>query len=239
MAMSGSLKEMTVADIIQHTCQDRRVALLSVTEDKGGVARMYFKDGAVIHATNGPLVGDEAVYRALSWTDGAFTLEVGVNSPEVTIEKNWSSLLMEGVKRLDEYGQEGLLEKEQIDKIEDEKSKAVQETLQLLLGNSKEYSGAAIVGSDGYIKFNRLEETRDESVVAAVAASLHNLGNRASRLLAMGNLKAGILQGEQGNILASPINRTAVFVGTLKEKGNIHTALIEANAVCSKLQKIL
>jgi predicted regulator of Ras-like GTPase activity (Roadblock/LC7/MglB family) len=239
MAMSGSLKEMTVADIIQHTCQDRRVALLSVTDIRGEIARMYFKDGAVIHATNGPLVGEEAVYRALSWSDGTFTLEVGVNSPEVSIEKNWSSLVMEGVKRLDEYGQEGLLEKEEIDKIEDTKSKAVFETLQLLLSNSKEYSGAAVIGSDGYIRFNRLEETQDESVVAAVAASLHNLGNRASRLLSMGDLKAGILQGEQGNILASPINRTAVLVGTLKEKANIHTALIEANAVCSKLQKVL
>jgi predicted regulator of Ras-like GTPase activity (Roadblock/LC7/MglB family) len=239
MAMSGSLKEMTVADIIQHTCQDRRVALLSVTDIRGEIARMYFKDGAVIHATNGPLVGEEAVYRALSWTDGTFTLEVGVNSPEISIEKNWSSLVMEGVKRLDEYGQEGLLEKEEIDKIEDTKSKAVFETLQLLLSNSKEYSGAAVIGSDGYIRFNRLEETQDESVVAAVAASLHNLGNRASRLLSMGDLKAGILQGEQGNILASPINRTAVLVGTLKEKANIHTALIEANAVCSKLQKVL
>lgn len=239
MAMSGSLKEMTVADIIQHTCQDRRVALLSVTDTRGEIARMYFKDGAVIHATNGPLVGEEAVYRALSWTDGTFTLEVGVNSPEISIEKNWSSLVMEGVKRLDEYGQEGLLEKEEIDKIEDTKSKAVFETLQLLLSNSKEYSGAAVIGSDGYIRFNRLEETQDESVVAAVAASLHNLGNRASRLLSMGDLKAGILQGEQGNILASPINRTAVLVGTLKEKANIHTALIEANAVCSKLEKVL
>ena len=239
MAMSGSLKEMTVADIIQHTCQDRRVALLSVTDTRGEIARMYFKDGAVIHATNGPLVGEEAVYRALSWTDGTFTLEVGVNSPEVTIEKNWSSLVMEGVKRLDEYGQEGLLEKEQIDRIEDEKTKAVFETLQLLLSNSKEYSGAAVIGSDGYIRFNRLEETQDESVVAAVAAALHNLGNRASRLLSMGNLKAGILQGEEGNVLASPINRTAVLVGTLREKANIHTALIEANAVCTKLQKVL
>jgi predicted regulator of Ras-like GTPase activity (Roadblock/LC7/MglB family) len=239
MAMSGSLKEMTVADIIQHTCQDRRVALLSVTDTRGEIARMYFKDGAVIHATNGPLVGEEAVYRALSWTDGTFTLEVGVNSPEVTIEKNWSSLVMEGVKRLDEYGQEGLLEKEQIDRIEDEKTKAVFETLQLLLSNSKEYSGAAVIGSDGYIRFNRLEETQDESVVAAVAAALHNLGNRASRLLSMGNLKAGILQGEDGNVLASPINRTAVLVGTLREKANIHTALIEANAVCTKLQKVL
>jgi predicted regulator of Ras-like GTPase activity (Roadblock/LC7/MglB family) len=239
MAMSGSLKEMTVSDIIQHTCQDRRVALLSVTDTRGEIARMYFKDGAVIHATNGPLVGEEAVYRALSWSDGTFSLEVGVNSPEVTIEKNWSSLVMEGVKRLDEYGQEGLLEKEQIDKIEDDKTKAVFETLQLLLSNSKEYSGAAVIGSDGYIRFNRLEETQDESVVAAVAASLHNLGNRASRLLSMGNLKAGILQGDQGNILASPINRTSVLVGTLREKANIHTALIEANAVCTKLQKVL
>jgi len=239
MAMQGSLKEMTVADIIQHTCQDRRVALLSVQEANGGLARLYFKDGAVIHATLGPLVGEEAVYRALSWTDGSFTLEVGVSSPEITIEKNWSSLIMEGVKRLDEYGQEGLLEKEEIDKIEDEKSKKVQETLQLLLSNSKEYDGAAIVGSDGYIKYNRLEETRDESVVSAVAASLHNLGNRASRLLSMGNLKSGFIQGEQGNVLISPINKTSLFVGVVKEKSNIHTALIEANAVCHKLQNIL
>jgi predicted regulator of Ras-like GTPase activity (Roadblock/LC7/MglB family) len=239
MAMQGSLKEMTVADIIQHTCQDRRVALLSVQESNGGLARVYFKDGAVIHATLGPLVGEEAVYRALSWTDGTFTLEVGVTSPEISIEKNWSSLIMEGVKRLDEYGQEGLLEKEEIDKIEDDRAKNVQETLQLLLSNSKEYVGAAIVGSDGYIKYNRLGESRDESVVSAVAASLHNLGNRASRLLTMGNLKSGVIQGEQGNVLISPINRTSLLVGELKEKSNIHTALIEANAVCQKLQKIL
>lgn len=239
MAMQGSLKEMTVADIIQHTCQDRRVALLTVQEAKGAIARIYFKDGAVIHATLGPIVGEEAVYRTLSWVDGTFTLEVGVSSPEISIEKNWSSLIMEGVKRVDEYGQEGLLEKEEIDKIEDEKSKSVNETLELLLSNSKEYSGTAIVGSDGYIKFNRLEEARDESVVAAVAASLHNLGNRASRLLEMGGLKSGVLQGEKGNMIISPIDRTSLFVGELKEKSNIHTALIEANAVCQKLQKIL
>ncbi|MBN2257822.1 MAG: DUF4388 domain-containing protein [Anaerolineaceae bacterium] len=239
MAMSGSLREMAVADIIQHTCQDRRVALLTVTEANGGMARMFFKDGALIHATNGPLSGEEAVYNALAWRDGSFTLEVGVTSPEVTIEKNWSSLLMEGAKRLDEYGQEGLLEKEEIDKIEDDRSKAVMETLKLLLDNSKEYAGAAIVGSDGYIRYNRLEETRDESVVAAVAAALNNLGHRATRLLEMGDLKSGVIQAEQGNLLVTSIDGTSVFVGVLKIKGNIHTALIESNAVCQKFQKIL
>ncbi len=49
--------------------------------------------------------GEEVIYKVLSWDEGEFVLDVGAESPEVTIKRNWSGLLLEGAKRLDELSQ--------------------------------------------------------------------------------------------------------------------------------------
>jgi hypothetical protein len=105
MALQGNLQDMTVADLIQHNCQDRKTARL-IIEQNGQQATLFFKDGAIPHATLDELEGEEVIYRTLNWHDGQFTLEAGLEPETVTITRSWSGLLLKGAQRLDEIQQQ-------------------------------------------------------------------------------------------------------------------------------------
>lgn len=47
----------------------------------------------------GELKGEPALWRLLRWTDGQFTLEDEVRSPERTLYRPWQDLLLEGMQR--------------------------------------------------------------------------------------------------------------------------------------------
>lgn len=101
MAMQGNLRDMTVADLVQHNCQDRKTAQLTIYH-REEEADLFFKDGNVVHATLGDLQGEEVVYHILSWDEGTFTLETGVAPPTISIQRSWSGLLINGARLLDE-----------------------------------------------------------------------------------------------------------------------------------------
>src|SRR6185369_9417530 len=66
--------------------------------------KVYFRDGKVVDAALGRLVGEEAVYRALIWNEGDFEVEFcKVDNPDV-IEASTQDLLKEGMRRVDEWG---------------------------------------------------------------------------------------------------------------------------------------
>jgi len=101
MGMQGNLKDMTIADLIQHNCQDRKIAQLRI-QHSGEEAILYFKGGRVDHAALGQQTGEEVVYHILGWEEGSFDLESGIESPQTSVTLSWSALLMEGARRLDE-----------------------------------------------------------------------------------------------------------------------------------------
>ncbi len=107
MGMKGKLSDMAISDLIQHNCQERKTAQLVI--DNGMFkAELYFKNGNIVHASLGNMVGEEVVYQVLSWENGNFDLENNIDPPSKTIERSWSSLLLEGVQRLDEKKLEDL-----------------------------------------------------------------------------------------------------------------------------------
>ncbi|MBN1439406.1 MAG: DUF4388 domain-containing protein [Anaerolineales bacterium] len=104
MGIQGNLRDMALADLIQHTCQDRKTAELSI-QRAGHKASLFFKGGKLVHAQSGSETGEEVVYRLLQWEEGVFNLENGIEPPATSIQREWSSLLLEGARRLDESGQ--------------------------------------------------------------------------------------------------------------------------------------
>lgn len=100
-ALEGNLQMMSLASIVQINCEERNRAQLSVNH-QGKVGTIFFKDGEMVHAEVGNLVGDEAIYSLLSWEEGSFELKMGVEPATTTISKNWSGLLLEGMRRIDE-----------------------------------------------------------------------------------------------------------------------------------------
>lgn len=103
MAIEGDLRDMSLPSIVQIIClEQRKVGLILKRQHEEGV--IYFDKGEIVHATLGNLEGQEAVYRLLTWPNGAFRTSSIVSTPRRTVVMPWNQLLMQGMQRLDERG---------------------------------------------------------------------------------------------------------------------------------------
>jgi DNA-binding response OmpR family regulator len=101
---SGSLSEMSVVDLLQTIDVSRKSGVLTLVSTDGQAGMISFDSGAVINATVEELIGEDAVYRHLLWSDGTFDLEFRrVSLSERTVHRTTQALLMEGMRRLDEW----------------------------------------------------------------------------------------------------------------------------------------
>jgi response regulator RpfG family c-di-GMP phosphodiesterase len=99
--LRGSLQQMNVIDLIQSLELSRKTCRLTLT-NAGEQCDIYANEGQVIHAAYSPLVGDEAVYKVLTWTDGNFQIDFTATTSEQTTTRSTQGLLMEGLRLLDE-----------------------------------------------------------------------------------------------------------------------------------------
>ncbi|HQY64262.1 MAG TPA: response regulator, partial [Polyangiaceae bacterium] len=99
---SGSIEDMAVVDLLQTFEVSRKTGVVNL---KSGVrnATIYFRDGKVLDAELGPLTGEEAIYRALTWNEATFEVNFEPVSRGEAIEVSTQAVLMEGMRRLDEW----------------------------------------------------------------------------------------------------------------------------------------
>ncbi len=100
---SGSTQDMAIVDLLQTFEVSRKsgvVHLRGAAQD----ARIYFRDGKVVDAELGRLRGEEAIYRALIWNDALFEVEFKPIQSEDVIGGSTQAILMEGMRRVDEWG---------------------------------------------------------------------------------------------------------------------------------------
>jgi CheY-like chemotaxis protein/tetratricopeptide (TPR) repeat protein len=100
---AGLLGEMGLVDLIQTIEMGRKTGriFLDNPPHKGAVA---FRDGKVVDARTGRLKGERAFYRMLVWNEGVFQMEFGPHEEQDVIELSTQGLLMEGMRRVDEWG---------------------------------------------------------------------------------------------------------------------------------------
>lgn len=101
--VQGSLREMSLPDVIQILSNGRKSGRLSI-ESQGQRGELQFGDGAIHHASFGDREAHEAVYALLQLQDGEFTLDPGSAPGRRTIDESTETLLLEGMRRLDEAG---------------------------------------------------------------------------------------------------------------------------------------
>lgn len=100
----GNISETPVHSIMARVEQSGQSGVLQLARGVGRQAAIYFRDGRVIDAEAGPLQGEDAVYRLLTWTDGTFEVVVRTVRRREVIKVSTQALLMEGMRRLDEWG---------------------------------------------------------------------------------------------------------------------------------------
>jgi CheY-like chemotaxis protein len=100
---AGSISDMTVVDLLQTFEIGRKSGSITF---KSGSRRgcVWFKDGKVVDAEVGTLRGEEAVYRLLVWSEADFEVDFGPPAREDVVEAATSVLIMEGLRRADEWG---------------------------------------------------------------------------------------------------------------------------------------
>ena len=100
---SGSIQDMAVVDLLQTFEVSRKsgiVHLKTATQE----AHIYFRDGKVVDAELGRMRGEEAIYRSLIWNEAGFEVEFAAVKNEDIIGSSTQAILMEGMRRLDEWG---------------------------------------------------------------------------------------------------------------------------------------
>ncbi|HEY0867010.1 MAG TPA: response regulator, partial [Fimbriimonas sp.] len=100
---TGSLSDMGVVDLVQTFEIGRKTGTITISEGER-VGTVWFRDGRVVDSELGRLVGENAFYRLLNTFEGGFEVKFGPVERTDRIEISTQGLLMEGMRRLDEWG---------------------------------------------------------------------------------------------------------------------------------------
>jgi hypothetical protein len=101
--LQGSIRQFSLADIVQFLTAASKTGKLALAleADRGAI---FFENGAVIHAELGAREGEEAFFDLVRRKEGSFEFLPGVASPKKSVRQHSAILLMEGVRRSDEWG---------------------------------------------------------------------------------------------------------------------------------------
>lgn len=98
----GNLADMGVVDLVQTFEVGRKTGMVRIEGEHSGA--IYFRDGRVVDAELGKLSGENAFYRVLNTFEGKFEVQFEPVGRPDRIEVSTQGLLLEGMRRLDEWG---------------------------------------------------------------------------------------------------------------------------------------
>jgi hypothetical protein len=101
MALTGHLSDLSLSELIEFFCNQRKSGRLKVLYPKGA-GYFYLQAGSVVDARIGVLHGIDAVYYALTLPNAEFEFSVDVEAEKRTINQPWTQVVLEGLRRLDE-----------------------------------------------------------------------------------------------------------------------------------------
>ncbi|MDT8316452.1 MAG: DUF4388 domain-containing protein [bacterium] len=102
--IEGNLAQMSLVDILQIFGMNKKSGVLVVRREETFEEGMVFlREGKILNATTGGASGEKAVYRLLTWDSGKFEYIPKDFNPDALIGKPTDSLLMEGMRQLDEW----------------------------------------------------------------------------------------------------------------------------------------
>lgn len=101
MALTGHLSDLSLSELIEFFCNQRKTGQLKVLYPQGP-GYFYLQAGSVIDARIGVLRGIDAVYYALTLPNAKFEFGGESEPAERTINQPWTQVVLEGLRRLDE-----------------------------------------------------------------------------------------------------------------------------------------
>ena len=101
MALTGHLSDLSLSELIEFFCNQRKSGRLKVLYPRGA-GYFYLQAGSVVDARIGVLHGIDAVYYALTLPNAEFEFSANAETKNRTINQPWTQVVLEGLRRLDE-----------------------------------------------------------------------------------------------------------------------------------------
>ncbi len=232
MPIEGSLKELSLPNLIQLNCTEMSTAKVSLTH-QGKEAVLCFAEGAIVHAAVGDQVGEEAVYELLTWPDASFLLETDATPPERTVTTNWTRLLLEGIRRIDE----GNPPQEQSPNGGPRMETSAMYDMTTLAHDLKRIAGveaAVIISRDGIVLASDMEGDAEKE--GAVAVFVGNAAGQVGEALDLTPFDWGLVTMGKDRVLV--LEGPLFFVGlVLGEKASPALVSAEAASVLGQLME--
>jgi hypothetical protein len=100
---SATFEVFSFLDLIQMLSQGLKTVRIDLSRPESDPAVIYMQKGRLTHAKLGDIEGERAVHEVIAWEDeGEFTVRQETRFPEATIDYPTESVLMEGLRLLDE-----------------------------------------------------------------------------------------------------------------------------------------
>lgn len=236
MSMQGNLKDMTIADLIQHNCQDHKTAEILI-ENEDQEATLFFKNGRVVHASLNGHQGEEVIFQILAWNEGSFILETGIDAPVETITRSWSSLLLEGARRIDEdqLGKTEMMEVSQM-------AQKLNDILKELGGEVSGYLASAVVGMDGLnIADHSKSGKSNPEAIGAQLAVLFKLVDTSTGKMNAGALEDNLLTTDNAYVLTRYLPGKSYFLGVAvdRKSGNLGNLRLMSKLYTDRIAKAM
>jgi hypothetical protein len=101
MALTGELSDLSLAELIEFFCNQRKTGRLKVIYPHLP-GYFYIQAGALVDARIGSLSGIDAVYYALTLPNASFSFDAEHDAEQRTIHQPWTQVVLEGLRRMDE-----------------------------------------------------------------------------------------------------------------------------------------
>ena len=107
--IQGRLEEMSMIDLMQSLEMGQKSCRLQVQKGADR-AELYFTAGQCCDARSNDLIGDEAVYKVVLWTEGEFEIDFNAASASTatTTTRSTTGLLMEAMRLVDEANRDAV-----------------------------------------------------------------------------------------------------------------------------------
>lgn len=219
--LKGNIQFMSLGTLLSLNCNEQRTARFEI-ENEAVLAEIFIENGNIVHAAIDSEIGEAAFYRIFALKEGIFSTYPNETAPRHTIEKNWSKLLLDAARQLDEDSatQEQEVDwsnfklsdfnSEQAEKIIDERLQRMVKALRRLKG----ILGVIVVSRDS--KLLEYDTEYDPLDFIQRANALLETGQKLGSLIGAGYLKHALRKNHQNTIL---INRgqDAIFISADKD----------------------
>ncbi len=104
----GNVSQLQLIDVLQMICINRKSMVVEV-KNRNKKGKIFILNGEIINCQCEDREGKEACFEILSWKNGEFNL-FPLNQPakiKRTINENWMTLFMQGMKEIDEVNLNG------------------------------------------------------------------------------------------------------------------------------------